>query len=226
MKLIMSGGFRASDGDVLSFTEALGQIIAFEGFPLYYKIPWSVFTGFVERAAALTVPSGNELGYRFYLGSKNSQTNLNIVVMPVYGPLTAPDAYRSHEDEKEESFVTSFFSLVISGDKIGIEEITENAAAFIYNKIDSEHFVQYHSQLAFSAFINNLEEEVTPSELMINFGVSDGLTGLIFFILDDKGNPMTSSNGRIPEPKIGIAFDQGDLIPPPPSSGLEDSYFV
>ena len=221
------------DGQIVTFPEALATINRFSpnnpSTIRSYLIDKSVVDEFKDMVADLEnvapIPDGNDVGFRFYLGIDANNVH-QIVIVPVYGLTPSAGGLRDRENEKEKHFFADrnkeHFALIASQNRVAVNRVGE-CFDLIRNKDPKGKEVLYFSKIEMYEFMNGLID-TNYDEMFLNFGRTEE-HGFITAVMTFLKNGQPINYKRTGVTIEGICFDQGDLIPPPPNSGLVDSSF-
>ncbi len=179
--------------------------------------------------AQLPSPAVNEFAFRFHLGESNG--NYAAVCVPMYGQKAVGGVPSSRVNEKEKSFFTStgtpFFALLFTdGPDAGFCTDDKICADAIANVDKSGKQVAYFTEDVFSAFYDGLTGPYVHMRLEFARTITDNYISLVLSYLDNTGKEVECNTMFGGAQLRGIFFDQGDLIPPPPSDNIiRDTYF-
>lgn len=207
------------DGGFISMKKALQMITRSNITPESHSIPMTLLDTFVDNAhlglIRSKVPTGDELGLRFYLGRPSPRHEYTVVIVPMKGPIPPAGQPRNRLLEEEKRFFASsgvpFFALA-SAVSATISKSAVDCKQLVTLK-DPVHAV-YFSDAEFMKLYDSMKKG-KATEMQIYYAINDTkqLTTVIIFY-DKDGNPVVS-DAVAALAVAGICFDQGDLIPPP-----------
>ena len=220
---ILSSFFFAAYGNFISSKTAGAMRDAFDENPNSFTIKKKTYDDFVKELDDLhtkvAIPANHEWGLRFYFGNI-SDTQYSIVIVPAHGLAPFGD---DHSEDVEKGLWSSygFFGLVPSLDSI-LHKLSD-CGNLIPNTDKSTIRLAGFPWISFKAFTDSLEK-AKYEEMQFTFGRwlggKDELT-VIITAFDSVGNNVIIQTGR---PIVGMCYDQGDLIPPPPTPVPDTSF--
>ena len=194
-----------------------------------------VVLDFIKKISALKIPAGypeatkipqsKRTSLRFYMGSDEKEGLHNVVIVPIYNyPIEKPTIFK--EKDWLGNYGNIFFALVgsisTSGNlELSISNNISDCANLIKYRVSTEKYVVVHDIESFQKFIND-NQNTDYAAVSIEFAKTqqkDGHITLVIRYRDIKGNAVFR-NPTVPT--IGLSFDEGSLIPPPPYSGDDD----
>ncbi|MBO9659220.1 MAG: hypothetical protein J7527_10390 [Chitinophagaceae bacterium] len=211
--------FINSDGRVIGLPDAIRRMRAFNDTPEGFFLDKELVLQFLQHVDALQdkVPSGYEMGLRFYIGQKSdvADNDYETAIVPMYGKKRISSAIqRDRTDEVEQGLHTppmETLALIPSADTIVIKRA--QVLNYVSRVGAGDRKIMYLLYENFRSFILG---NGAYSKLWLIFGRevigTERPATILLMRLDEGGQPVPSS---IPGSPVGVAFNQGDLMPPP-----------